>query len=68
MATTMLSCTYVTMHEMVEKHNGNMESAAQEFHELIRQGYVEAHAGVQFVLIDRTYKEQTKHEVFSVDP
>ena len=58
MAHKVLSCTYLTLDGMIDRHKGDVKTATEEFYKLIEEGYSEEHAGTTFVLVDRTYIAQ----------
>ena len=70
MAHTVLSCTYLTWHQMLDRHPGDSVAATEEWVDLILQGYFEVH-GCTFVLVDRTYiapivvKSESEEEIES---
>ena len=64
MACAVLSCTYMTIEGMIDKHAGDVAAATKEFEDLVQQGFVEVHAGVTFVLINRKCQSrEVKEEV-----
>ena len=67
MAHKVLSCTYLTLDGMVDRHQGDVKAATDEFYKLIKKGYSEEHAGTTFVLVDRTYVAQNAAKTEKVE-
>ena len=67
MAHTVLSCTYLTWHQMCDRHLGDSIAATKEWCDLIEQGFFEVH-GCTFVLVDRTYITAGTSSANTVEP